>query len=149
MNIFKKWKQEWFDREESKLCAEFEKELNELKDNLANALEDQEAKLISATNTFEMKQRDLIFSQREVDELNRRCELKKLELERLNSELLQQIRLMEAKGSPEGIWAQAFTAGFNKGFDMAYLQHEGFDRVKKLIRDEAINETLGKRNGHH
>ena len=147
--MFKKWKQEWFDRKESELCQEFEKELNELKENLSNALDDQEAKLTSVTNSFETRHRDLIFSQNEIDELARRCELKKIELERLNAELLVQIRLLEAKASPEGIWAQAFTAGFNKSWDMMALQQEGFEKLKKLIRDEAINDTLGKRNGHH
>ena len=147
--MFKKWKEEWLDRNELKLAKEYESALNELKATLKATVDDEEAKLISLKNSFDIKKQSLIFSQNEVEEMTSRCDHKNRELARLNEELLTQIRIAEAKLSPEGVWAQAFTAGFNKAWDMMYLQNEGFDRVKKLVREEAINSTLGQRNGNN
>lgn len=67
---------------------------------------------------------------------------------RINEELRQQIHLLEAKASPSNVWAEAFTSGFNKAWDMmAPLMEEGSAKVRQSIYDKGVNDTLKRLEG--
>jgi hypothetical protein len=79
----------------------------------------------------------------EVDELLKRVLDKKIEIENKNKDLLDQIRLIEAKASPDQVWASAFSLGFSKAWDMMLpILYDGFGKVKEEISNSAKIETL-------
>lgn len=67
----------------------------------------------------------------------------KVEFEKANNDLKTQIKLLEAKASPTGVWTEAFSLGFGKAFDLMK------DVIKKAtkgredyFKDTAYTEAL-------
>ena len=148
--MFKKWKAEWLDRNEFKLAKEFEKDLNELKSSFTQTRQDWTKKCADLETESQVEYQKLLMSQEEILELSKRLDDRKVELARINEELRQQLRISEAKASPSNVWAEAFTCGFNKAWDMVIpIMSEGNERMKKLIEDKAITDTLRRMNGHN
>lgn len=65
------------------------------------------------------------------------------ELARINDELKQQIRLSEAKASPDNIWTHAFTQGVSKSWDMMIpIMMDGIEKVKEAIRNQEVEASF-------
>lgn len=68
---------------------------------------------------------------------------KKASLERANEELKTQIRLIEAKASPDNVWVESFSCGFSKAWDvMNPFIVQSVEQMKKYIERKSIDETL-------
>ena len=100
--MFKRLKELWLKSNEEKLKKEFEARLYSLK-------EQYEFQLRREESIYKQKQDDLAYEQKRVDE-------SKVALARCNEDLRQQIKLIEAKASPDQVWVSAFTSGFNTAY---------------------------------
>lgn len=68
---------------------------------------------------------------------------RKVAVEKANDELKTQLRLLEAKASPDSVWVEAFSLGFSKAWDMMLpLMQSGQDRVIEKVKTDAIDRTL-------
>ena len=143
--MFKKWKEEWLKKNEYKLKGEYEAKLASLEKDYKEVL-DLSNKVYSDSKK---KYQELTFQQAELDELSTRLGERKLALAHENEELKQQLKIAEAKSAPSSVWESAFTCGFSKAWEMMKLQQEGFEKVKKIVEDKAINDTLRRLNGNN
>ncbi len=85
-----------------------------------------------------MKLRDV-----ECQALSTALEDKKKDLYRANEELATQIRLIEAKASPDAVWTTAFSHGVSKSWDMMLpIMMRGIEKVKETIRNQEIYESI-------
>lgn len=140
--VSQKNKKKWIDELEIKLREEFRLQIEAVQENF----EAKKSKILEDLNRNES---ELILKQRDVEDLLKRFNDKKLELERKNNELSDQIRLIEAKASPDAVWSSAFQAGFMKCWETMWdFQAEQVIGLKEKIRTQAINETLGRLNGN-
>ena len=129
------FKNKWFKRK-SDLEKEFLEKENELIRSLTQHYDDLEKSLVNQNLKIERSKTDL-------DDLEKRVLDRKKELEKANDELKTQIRLIEAKASPDSVWIQSFSHGFSKAWDMMIpIMTEGIEKVKENIRTEEIDKSL-------
>lgn len=149
---FKKISEAWLESHKSELQKKLDEELVVLRAEKASLLEAEQARIDSLKDReseFEEKELKLHLKQLDLESTEKMVEDRKVELERVNEELKTQIRLIEAKASPSEVWAQAFTAGFGKAWDMMLpLMSDGLDKTRKVIEDKAISDTLKGLEGH-
>ena len=157
MNLFQKWKEEWWRNRENELCSEYSKKEQEFKEELETHLSDDRRSFeinqeVIRQKSIEMETRLIALKVKEVElgEWERRIGDKKFELESLNLDLLQQIKNLESKASPSHVWVTAFTSGWDKAWDMMKpFMTDGLERSKKAIEDAAIQSTLRITNGNN
>lgn len=131
-------KKRWLVEREAKLKEEFRPQLEEISLRIETTEKTIKDRLDS------LKQREI-----ELEACERRMLDRRLELEKSNKELLDQIRIIEAKASPSAVWESAFTAGFEKAFDTVWsLQTSAVEKVIESVKNKAINATLQRLNGH-
>lgn len=141
-SAFQNVKAKWLAKQEAKLKEEYGSVLKTLEDHYVS-------KKNQICEEIERKEADLILKQRDVEDLIKRFSDKKFDLEQKNKELADQIRLIEAKASPDEVWASAFQAGFLKCWEVMWnFQADQVIKLKDKIKSQAINETLGRLNGH-
>ena len=132
-------KEAWLAERLKELEKEFETELSIIDEECKQILflkEHEKEVLEKAYKKVEMER----FEQ---DELWKRVNDKKTELVKKNKELSDQIRLIEAKASPDNVWLSAFQTGFTRAWEMMKpVMYSGFDKVKQEISDNAKMETL-------
>jgi G:T/U-mismatch repair DNA glycosylase len=108
---------------------------------LSQSLQDARVHVQAQQEVVESQHRDLA-------DLAKRNEDRKVELAQLNVELKQQIRLLEAKAKPDSVWVEAFSRGYEKAWDtLAPLMMSGVEKSKEMIRRVAIDETLANLSG--
>lgn len=134
--LFKSGKERWLAEEQQKLRRQYAPQLEAISATFQSRQSDLEAEIAKREDELKKKQIDLEWTLSRVDD-------REAELTKRNDELRSQIRLIEAKASPDGVWVEAFTAGFTKAWDMMQpLMTDGVVKMKQTIRDEAIDETL-------
>ena len=127
--IFDGWKKEWWINHAKTLSEEYQGSIRDLEDKWTQK---KNSKLLQ----IELGQEELEHRLQKLKESN-------IEAQSKENALREQIKLLEAKASPSGVWVQAFTAGFNKAWEMKEpLMADGILRMKRLIEEEAINRTL-------
>lgn len=132
-------KEAWFALKTAELETIYREELKELKEKQEASILTEKTKLLE----LEKAVKKLELSQFDVDELTKRVDDKKIELMKGNKDLADQIRVLEAKSSPDQIWSGAFNSGFSKAWDMMIpVIYDGFNKVKQEISDNAKMETL-------
>lgn len=110
-----------YEQKEKDFIAEFDSKYSAIKSELTEKVEELEK------------------DKRDVDDLTTRVEDRRKELARVNEELKVQIRLIEAKSSPDVLWASAFSQGFSKAWDMMIpVMTKGLDKVCDKVRAEEI-----------
>jgi hypothetical protein len=143
LNLFSQYKNKWWAEREESLKREFaQKEVELLKE-----LHDKEREV---AETIEQRKAHLKDERDSVEKIAKENELyetlvhdRRVELEKANTELKQQIRLIEAKAKPDSVWTEAFSLGFSKAWDMMLpLMSEGFEKMKDKIRNDAIEESI-------
>lgn len=140
--IFKKWKDEWLKKKEVDINLEFDSKIKSLMANWQNQLK-------TAEDSIEAKKREMDLKELEIDIITKTLDERKIELQKTDSHLREQIRLLEAKASPTNVWCEAFSLGFSKAWDMMLpLQLDGIEKMKKSISDNAISETLRRMNAN-
>ena len=152
MKLFDRWKEEWWARKQGDLVKTYREKTENLEKELGEFLQtakDDFSKRLK--NLAKEHQVEIENKQKDIHEITRRLEEKKLELLRANEDLKNQIRTIEAKASPSNVWAEAFTAGFSKAWDMMLpIMSEGLEKTKKTIEDKAISQTLERlSNGNY
>ena len=126
------FKKRWMERQEAIWQAQY----HETEQDWKKKLDDLDSGLKLKA---ELLQRD----QASLDDITKRVQDKREELERANQELKEQIRLIEAKASPDSVWVEAFSQGFSKAFDMASVIHQkGLDKLLEQARDSAIDQAI-------
>lgn len=160
--LLNKWKNEWWEKRESKLIEEFsiqEKSLKEdLQEHITKDKESFEAAQKENRNLslrLEFESARLRAHEIEISEAEKSLIHKKALLEEESKNLSEQLRLLEAKAHPSSVWTEAFTCGFNHAWNtMQPIIFENLERSKKLIHDLAVEETLRnnpqwRTNGNH
>jgi len=136
--VFQNVKDKWFKAQEQKLLDEFAPKLEEIR----LSIDKQTSELIKRLEIIRLEQKEL-------ESLESRVQDRRTELERVNAELKDQIRIIEAKASPDQVWTSAFQAGFIKCWENMWdFQADQVIRFKEKIRSQAINETLERLNGN-
>lgn len=138
--VFKKVdKEQWCKDKIVELESEFRLKLSPLEEKYRATIENREKELAD----LEESEKKIRKNQQDIDDLLKRTDDKKLELEQKNEELRTQIRIIEAKASPSNVWTEAFSLGFSKAWDMMVpVLYDGFGKVKEHIADSAKIETL-------
>lgn len=128
--MFKKWKEEWLKSQEETLKKEFEARLSSIK-------EQYEMQIRRWESIYKQKQDDLAYESKRVED-------SKLALAKCNEDLRLQIKLIEAKASPDQVWVSSFTSGFNTAYSSmsAFLQKD-VEVKRDIIRETAYNEAIG------
>lgn len=147
MKFIDRWKQEWW----SKHAGELAKQYESSRIDLIHSFEEEIKK---TTQTWEIeKEIKLSRIKLHEEEINYRLESlehRKLELARLNEELRTQIKIIEAKSHPSEVWAQAFTAGVTKSWDLIQpFMIENIEKIKKQLYDDAYTKAIGSINGNN
>ena len=137
---FKKVKEEeWVAEQLASLEAKFETEFSVLDEECKQILAQKEKE----KDVLERSLKKVELERFEADELYKRMMDKKVEYAKKNKELAEQIRMIEAKASPDNVWLSAFQTGFTRAWDMMKpVMYTGFDKVKQEISDNAKMETL-------
>lgn len=79
----------------------------------------------------------------QVAAMESQCKDRREDLARTSTELREQLRLLEAKASPSHVWAEAFSLGFSKAWDMMLpLMKAGIGKSEQALFDEAVNAAL-------
>jgi hypothetical protein len=128
--MFKQWKEAWLKSQEETLKKEFAARLSSIK-------EQYEIQIRHMESLYKQKQDDVAYESKRVED-------SKLALAKCNGDLRQQIKLIEAKASPDQVWVSAFTSGFNTAYQSmsAFLQKD-VEVKRDLIRESAFNEAIG------
>src|SRR3990167_9380278 len=101
------------------------------------------AEEVALRQTLQERHEALARQQRDVEHLERTQQERKEALARANEDLRTQLRLLEAKAAPDHVWAEAFSLGFSKAWDMMMpLMAKGVQASEAAIRTQAIEETL-------
>ena len=137
---FKKVKEEeWVAEQLASLEAKFETEFSVLDEECKQILAQREKE----RDALERSLKKVELERFEADELYKRMTDKKVEYAKKNKELSEQIRLLEAKSSPDNVWLSAFQSGFEKAWGMMKpVMYDGFEKVKEEISNNAKMETL-------
>jgi len=135
--------QKWWDSR----CPEIRKEFHDKEQEL---IFESEKYLENMRVRLDLKKKELddeleIIERRKLDneDIEKRIEDRKQELLRVNEELKTQIRLIEAKASPDQIWTNAFSQGVSKAWDMMVpIMAENVKKAKETIRNQEIDNSL-------
>ena len=131
--------QAWLAQKINELEAKFETDLARLDEECKEMLAEKEKILV----LIERANKKLELDKYDVERLDERVNDKKATLAKKNKELSDQIRIIEAKASPDQIWIAAFQTGFSKAWGMMKpVMYDGFEKVKQEISDNAKMETL-------
>jgi hypothetical protein len=136
--MLKKLKDKVWQRLEEGLKKEFEVQVASLRkqydEKLKEAENERKERFFEAT--LAKKQLDVAITEQ--------IELKQ-QVEKANEDLRTQIKLIEAKARPDNVWVEAFTAGFNKAWDMmTKVIGNGFERSKELLITETKEKEQAK-----
>ena len=158
--LFSRYKNNWLKKREEDLWKEFESSLKILKDRhylelsqyqkncdetmliASDKFKEIEEQLEKRRTVLEYEKKKVSYEEDNNKHLEKLVEQKRIELERVREELKLQIRIMEAKSSPEQVWTSAFESGFSKAWAMMVpVITDGLDKQKEMIRNKAIEET--------
>jgi hypothetical protein len=142
--IIDRWKKEWLEKKSCELEEEFSSNLKEtnriLNEEKDKVLESIKKNWISEESAL---MRSIEIKKSEIEDLEKRVNLRTQELQRENENLKEQIRLIEAKSSPSSIWESAVQTGWLMAWDsMKPIMNDAVERQKKIIEQNAIEDTL-------
>ena len=128
------------------IFEKYEKELHEeyaiREETLQNKYRDIEER---TKEEIRLKLLKLDQDKKEVEDLEKRVLDRRDELARVNHELKERLRIIEAKARPDQVWVSAFGSGFNKAFEqMQPLIDEAIKKSQRSIQDKAIEESINR-----
>ena len=146
--MFKKWKEEWWEKRQNDLCSQYSSIESSLKAELEELLEKDRTAFKNSLNEIEKATIELEYKKKEIEELSKRLDERKLELLQANDELKQQLRIIEAKSSPSSVFTEAFSLGVSKTWDLLLPVMVGnIEALKKKIYEDATFEAISRLNG--
>lgn len=147
--LLDKWKQEWWLRNASNIAREFQHRQTDLENKLNHESRiniqklELERDILYAKIKAEIEKGNIL--EAEVEYREQILSDRKLELIRADNELREQIKLTQAKASPDQIWSQAFTTGVSKTLDMIIPTiTSGFDKFKVKVQEDAVQEAIAR-----
>jgi len=156
MRLFDKWKNDWLEKRKGVLEIEFQYQLQEVEEAHKRVIRQLELTKDVAEKELEIKLQDfqhrkeLSLKRMELEEQEVEYRIKalgerKCELIKADNELREQIKLLQAKASPNEVWTHAFTTGVSKSLDMFIpTLTEGLDKFKSKIKEEALAEAIAR-----
>ncbi len=147
--LIERWKREWWLKNASELAKEYQSKQIELEKNLSDEIRLTIQKLELERDVLYSKIKSEIekgkILEEEVLYREKNLESRKLELIKADNELKKQIATIEAKASPSSVWAEAFTAGANKTWDLIIpVMTENISKLKKKIEEDATAEAIAR-----
>ena len=138
--LINKWKQEWYLRHSADLAREFEAKLKENETLFLKEIECQKA--IHEEKIKILKEEEAHRERLVSDRIS--------ELKSVDNDLKNQIKILEAKAHPSEVWAQAFSMGVSKTWDMLLpTMTENIEKLRESLFQRATEEALGRLNGNH
>lgn len=151
MRIFDKWKKEWWVIKSSELYKEFEQKKIELENTLNQEIKfhiqklEIERDILYAKVKSEIEKGKLL--EEEVAYRIKTLENRKLELIQTDNDTKRQISILEAKASPTAVWAEAFTAGATKTWELIVpVMTDNLSILKTKMKEEAVQEAIARFN---
>ena len=149
--LIAKWKEEWLIKHEAEILAEYASQEAHLRETLKSDMNQKITLMEIERDTLYAKTR-LEIQKGEVLEEEIKYRLKNLEQHRLDlieedNNLKQQIKVIEAKSHPSGVWTEAFTLGMNKCWElMLPIMSDNVEKVKLKLKEDAAKEAIGRFN---
>ena len=147
--LLDKWKHEWWVKHSSDVVREYESKKIELISKLEKDMKinvekfELQRDVIYAKVKAEIKKGEVL--EEEVAYRLKNLEERKLELIQSDNDLKSQIKLLEAKAHPSGVWTEAFTLGVSKCWEMVLpVMSENLDKLKSKMKDDAIHEAIAR-----
>lgn len=153
--IINRWKEDWWKKEAENISREYQSKRNELQSRLDEEIlevhkswksryEILSQEILSEEKKISLKQEEVAYRLKTLEDRN-------LELIKTDNEVKMQIKLLEAKASPNAVWLEAFTQGFSKAWDsMNPIMMENVYKTKKAIEERAIMDILNRNsNGNN
>lgn len=147
MKFIDRWKSEWWIKESANLANQYESKKKDLVIKFESELLATE---LEWTQNKKLLENKICLEQQEINFRLDSIESRKQELLRVDNDLKTQIKIIEAKAHPSEIWAQAFTAGVTKSWDLIQpFMTENIEKIKKQLYDDAYTKAIGSLNGNH
>ena len=136
--LFKNRLTKWLEARKKEVRLEYEQKEQFLVSEISSKFDEKKKEMIERASELGRQDKDLA-------DLERRVLDRKLELERVNEELKVQIRLIEAKASPDNVWTTAFSHGFSKAWDMMIrTMTHGIEKIKNSIKTQEIDASISR-----
>lgn len=149
--LIAKWKHEWLVKHEAEIRLEYASQECKLVEFLKAEISrnisimEIERDTLYAKTRLEIQKGEVL--EEEVRYRLKNLEDRKLELIEADKELKLQIKVIEAKSHPSGVWTEAFTLGMNKCWElMLPIMSENLEKVKLKLKEDAAKEAIGRFN---
>lgn len=140
--LHEKWKAKWWLKEASNIAGQYESERKSLEKQLSEGLKTMESEW---AHRKELLQKRLSLEEESVSYRIKNLADRELELIKADNDLKIQIRTIEAKASLSSVWAEAFSMGVSKTWDMLLpIMSENVDKLKSKMKEDAIHEAIGR-----
>ena len=144
--FMQRFRNDWLAKQEAKLKVEFAPKLAAIQESCQSA----ERSLLQQKNDLDRHKNDLDGRIQELERIKSQCDSQEIilkdrqvALEKANEELRTQLRLIEAKASPDSVWVEAFSLGYGKAWDtMADIWQSGLAKAVEDARTNAIDQTI-------
>ena len=141
-------KQRWWEAREQRLRQEFAPQEQGLLKTLEErqfVLEEHTAALGRQIRSLEHEQELVKRQEQDCEGLRQRLTDRQVELQRAQEEVKAQIRLTEAKATPDSVWLTAFSKGYEKAWESMWpVMLDGVQKVKQSIERQAIDATVSR-----
>lgn len=143
--IIQEWKQEWWLKHAGQLAQEF----NGKHIDLVHRCEEEIQKAQAAWQiTKESSLQKIRLEEEEIKYRLESLESRKRELAHLDTDIKNQMKLLEAKANPSFVWESAFTAGATKTWDLIMpLMTRNLEKMMTKIKEDAAIEAVNRLHG--
>lgn len=130
----------WLETRKQEIREEYDRKEHFLISELETKFEEKKKELLDRASDLGRQDKDMA-------DLEKRVQDRKVDLEKVNAELKTQIRMIEAKARPDHVWTNAFSLGFSKAWDMMMpMMTDGIDKVKEQIKNQEIESSISRIN---
>ena len=134
-------KQRWWEARERHFRQEFAPQEQVLLKTLEERRIDLERQIRSLEHEQELVKRQ----EQDCESLRQRLTDRQVELQHAQEEVKTQIRLTEAKATPDSVWLVAFAKGYEKAWESMWpVMLDGVQKVKQSIERQAIDATVSR-----
>lgn len=149
--MFNKWKEVWWAKNVEALSREYsakkEEIISHLEEDLKQTKKVWDNERLKLQSEIDLGEHRLSILQEDITYRKKLLEDRRMELILADNKVKEQIKLLEAKASPSGVWAEAFTLGVSKCWDLLLpAMTENIDKMKTRIKEDCAREAIGRFN---
>lgn len=138
--MFNSWKLWWLNDRKEKLEIEFANQIMDLRHKLESDWISEREKV---SRQIDEERISLMEKQKKLELDEEKLIERRFEVQNLTRDYEEQIKVLEAKVNPSGVWEQAFSAGVEKAWDfMIPLMRDNIVKATQAIKNEAIEELI-------